>query len=439
MLEFLHISDASLELVSALLLALKEVFYPRTKRTRNSWQPNRQVGNGDSWRAGSVVPRACLRVEGRPRLRLGRGGFAHRCRRTRASAALLRFKLRRWDRSFLAQHGRKATHEDRKLDRGYQELRARLRAVDTEHEREKDRVPLKPQRCLSPMASTRRSSAARATAGGATAGDTTRRTGHTDDSGTRMPNLAEKEKMETFLAGVQAHVATNHNRAFLAAALGAEIAQTTMEYNPENLFGFDSRPALPHYVQDGALRRRAELRQDRHAVYHNMSKRCEMAEREAARAAKEAELRAFIAPAVVRFHAAGVDSWRNTALFCGGLRPRLFAAASRRASGTPIASRRSSSRRQRRLRHAAAASRLSRTCRHAWWRRLRPAEQRAAAARRRPRLVSFAAALADQILAAARRRKAAAARPAATSTRSARSIRGRTESAPPPVDLERLR
>ena len=26
----------------------------------------------------------------------------------RASAALLRFKLRRWDRSFLAQHGRKA-------------------------------------------------------------------------------------------------------------------------------------------------------------------------------------------------------------------------------------------------------------------------------------------------------------------------------------------
>ena len=122
----------------------------------------------------------------------------------RASAALLRFKLRRWDRSFLAQHGRKATYEDRKLDRGYQELRARLRAVDTEHEREKDRVPLKPQRCLSPMASTRRSSAARATAGGATAGDTTRRTGHTDDSGTRMPNLAEKEKMETFLAGVQA-------------------------------------------------------------------------------------------------------------------------------------------------------------------------------------------------------------------------------------------
>ena len=81
----------------------------------------------------------------------------------RASAALLRFKLRRWDRSFLAQHGRKATYEDRKLDRGYQELRARLRAVDTEHEREKDRVPLKPRRCLSPMASTRRSSAARAT------------------------------------------------------------------------------------------------------------------------------------------------------------------------------------------------------------------------------------------------------------------------------------
>jgi hypothetical protein len=263
----------------------------------------------------------------------------------RASAALLRFKLRRWDRSFLAQHGRKATYEDRKLDRGYQELRARLRAVDTEHEREKDRVPLKPQRCLSPMASTRRSSAARATAGGATAGDTTRRTGHTDDSGTRMPNLAEKEKMETFLAGVQAHVATNHNRAFLAAALGAEIAQTTMEYNPENLFGFDSRPALPHYVQDGALRRRAELRQDhRHAVYHNMSKRCEMAEREAARAAKEAELRA-------RLSRRRSSAFTPPASTPGGTRRSSaagsgrasFAAASRRASGTPIASRRSSS------------------------------------------------------------------------------------------------
>ena len=38
-----------------------------------------------------------------------------------------------------------------------------------------------------------------------------------------MPNLAEKEKMETFLAGVQAHVATNHNRAFLAAALGLTL------------------------------------------------------------------------------------------------------------------------------------------------------------------------------------------------------------------------
>ena len=291
----------------------------------------------------------------------------------RASAALLRFKLRRWDRSFLAQHGRKATYEDRKLDRGYQELRARLRAVDTEHEREKDRVPLKPQRCLSPMASTRRSSAARATAGGATAGDTTRRTGHTDDSGTRMPNLAEKEKMETFLAGVQAHVATNHNRAFLAAALGAEIAQTTMEYNPENLFGFDSRPALPHYVQDGALRRRAELRQDhRHAVYHNMSKRCEMAEREAARAAKEAELRA-------RLSRRRSSAFTPPASTPGGTRRSSaagsgrasFAAASRRASGTPIASALVERRRQRRLRHACCRKPpVLYSCRHAWWRRL---------------------------------------------------------------------
>ena len=184
-----------------------------------------------------MVPRACLRVEGRPRLRLGRGGFAHRCRRTQSVSRPAPVQTQALGPEFLAQHGRKATYEDRKLDRGYQELRARLRAVDTEHEREKDRVPLKPQRV--PIADgfhTAVVSCARATAGGATAGDTTRRTGHTDDSGTRMPNLAEKEKMETFLAGVQAHVATNHNRAFLAAALGAEIAQTTMEYNPENLF-----------------------------------------------------------------------------------------------------------------------------------------------------------------------------------------------------------
>ena len=320
----------------------------------------------------------------------------------RASAALLRFKLRRWDRSFLAQHGRKATYEDRKLDRGYQELRARLRAVDTEHEREKDRVPLKPQRCLSPMASTRRSSAARATAGGATAGDTTRRTGHTDDSGTRMPNLAEKEKMETFLAGVQAHVATNHNRAFLAAALGAEIAQTTMEYNPENLFGFDSRPALPHYVQDGALRRRAELRQDhRHAVYHNMSKRCEMAEREAARAAKEAELRA-------RLSRRWSSAFTPPASTPGGTR-RSSAAGSGRASFpqrrvAPPARR---SRRGARRAPAPAAAADTPLPQAAWSLAATPGggasgrRSSAAAARRRPRLVSFAAALADQILAAA--------------------------------------
>ena len=180
--------------------------------------------------------RAVFASKGGPRLRLGRGGFARRCRRTQSRQPLRSFKPEGFrDRSFLAQHGRKATYEDRKLDRGYQELRARLRAVDTEHEREKDRVPLKPQRGAYRRCFHTAVVAARA-AGGATAGDTTRRTGHTDDSGTRMPNLAEKEKMETFLAGVQAHVATNHNRAFLAAALGAEIAQTTMEYNPENLF-----------------------------------------------------------------------------------------------------------------------------------------------------------------------------------------------------------
>ena len=329
-------------------------------------------------------------------------------------------KLRRWDRSFLAQHGRKATYEDRKLDRGYQELRARLRAVDTEHEREKDRVPLKPQRCLSPMASTRRSSAARATAGGATAGDTTRRTGHTDDSGTRMPNLAEKEKMETFLAGVQAHVATNHNRAFLAAALGAEIAQTTMEYNPENLFGFDSRPALPHYVQDGALRRRAELRQDhRHAVYHNMSKRCEMAEREAARAAKEAELRAFIAPAVVRFHAAGVDLAEHGALLRRA--PAAPRSPQRRVAPPARRSRRGA---RRAPAPAAAATRRSpqAACLVLLPPRLVAAPPAGGAARSRcappsaPRLVRRRSRRPDPRR-RSRRRKAAAARPAATSTR----------------------